>query len=98
MRSWVKNLHNGVLLSLYIQPGASSNKVSGVHGQRLKIKIKAQPHDGEANEGLIEFLSDLFKVSKSKLHLVRGESSRQKDIMVELPHDEVLTLLQGLLK
>lgn len=98
MRPWVKNLHNGVLLSLYIQPAAASNRVSGVHGQRLKIKIKARPQDGEANEGLIEFLSDIFKVSKSKLHLVRGESSRQKDILVELPLEEVLTLLQGLLK
>jgi uncharacterized protein (TIGR00251 family) len=98
MKSWAKNLHNGVLLNLYIQPGAASNKVSGIHGERLKIKIKAQPQDGEANEGLIEFLSDILKVSKSKLHFVRGESSRQKDILVELPLEEVLILLQGLLK
>lgn len=98
MKSWAKNLHNGVLLNLYIQPGAASNKVAGIHGERLKIKIKAQPQDGEANEGLIEFLSDILKVSKSRLHLVRGESSRQKDILVELPLEEVLILLQALVK
>ena len=98
MKSWAKNLHNGVLLNLYIQPGAASDKVSGVHGERLKIKIKARPQDGEANEGLIEFLSDILKVSKSRVHFVRGESSRQKDVLVELPLEEVLTLLQALLK
>ena len=71
MKSWAKIHHNGVLMNLYIQPGAALN---------------------------IEFLSEVLNVSKSKLHLLRGESSRQKDILVELPLEEVLIWLQVLLK
>lgn len=98
MNSWLKNHPKGTLLLLYIQPGASSNEVSATHGERLKVKIKAPPRDGEANAGLISYLSEILKVSKAKIFLVRGESSRQKDILVELPLEKVTILVQELLK
>jgi uncharacterized protein (TIGR00251 family) len=98
MESWLKNHPKGTVLLLHIQPGASRTELSGLHGDRLKIKIKSPPRDGEANSGLIEFLSDFLKISKSKIFLIRGESSRQKDLLVELPYDKVVILLQELLK
>lgn len=93
MNSWLKKHERGTLLRLYIQPGASRSELSGVHGERLKVKIKAPPRDGEANEALIEFFSEVLKVPKAKIFLVRGESSRQKDLLVELSSDKVFTLL-----
>ena len=97
MESWLKNHQKGTLLLLYIQPGASSNQLSGTHGDRLKVKIKAAPRDGEANEGLIDYLVEVLKISKAKIFLIRGESSRQKDLLVELSLEEVLILLRELL-
>lgn len=94
MNSWLKKHEKGTILRLYIQPGASKSELSGVHGERLKVKIKAPPRDGEANEALIEFLSEILKVPKAKIFFVRGESSRQKDLLVELSSDKVFTLLQ----
>jgi uncharacterized protein (TIGR00251 family) len=90
MENWIRPHEKGATLRLYIQPGASKNEVSGVHDDRLKIKIKAPPRDGEANEGLIEFLSEVLKISKKKIFLIQGESSRQKTILVELSLEEVL--------
>jgi uncharacterized protein (TIGR00251 family) len=98
MESWIKNHPNGSVLLLHIQPGASRTELSGLHGDRIKVKIKAPPRDGEANSSLIEFFSELLKISKSKIFLIRGESSRQKDLLVELPMDKMVTLLQELLK
>ncbi len=98
MYSWIKNHPRGTLLQLYIQPGASSSEISGIHGDRLKVKIKAPPRDGEANEELIRCLSEIFKISKSGIFLIRGESSRQKDLLLELSPDKVTILLQELLK
>lgn len=89
MVSWIKEHSKGSTLSLYIQPGASKSEISGEHGGRLKIKIKARPVDGEANENLIEFLAEVLKISKAKIHLISGESSRQKVILVELSPNEV---------
>lgn len=93
MNSWLKKHEKGSILRLYIQPGASNSEISGVHGDRLKVKIKAPPREGEANEALIEFFSDLLKLPKLKIHFIRGESSRQKDLLLELSADKVITLL-----
>ena len=97
MESWSRNHPKGTLLLLYIQPGASSNKLAGTHGERLKVKIKAAPRDGEANEGLIDYFAEILKIPKSKIFLIRGESSRQKDLLVELPLEELLIFLRELL-
>lgn len=85
MKTWITEKEHGLLLNLYIQPGASKNMIAGEYGEpaRLKIKIKSPPVDGAANEELINFLSQLFGLSKSQIHLVRGETSRQKDIFLE---------------
>lgn len=90
MEPWIKAHENGSTLSLYIQPGASKNEVSGLHDGRLKIKIKSPPRDGEANKGLIEFLAEVLEIPKKKIFLIQGESSRQKTILVELSPKDVL--------
>lgn len=92
MSSWLKKHPKGTLLALYIQPGASSDSFAGLFAERLKVKLKARPKDGEANAGLLEFLSEALNVSKTKIHLIRGESSRQKDLLVELPPEKILIL------
>lgn len=92
--NWIKSHKEGCIVLLYIQPGASENLISGVHGERLKVKVKAPPRDGEANEALIEFLAKVLKISKSGICFVRGESSRNKDLFIELPLEKVVTLLK----
>ncbi len=86
---WLKPHSKGVVLALHIQPGAKKSELVGEHGDRLKIKIKAPPVEGEANDALIEFLAGFLNVPKSRVHLMSGESSRQKMILVELPIEEV---------
>ena len=90
---WIKPHSSGSMIKLYILPGASVSCLSGLHGERLKIKIKAPPRDGEASEELIEFLAGILKMNKSGIHLLRGESSRNKDLLIELPPDKVINLL-----
>lgn len=93
MVTWIRPHPKGSTISLYIQPGAAKSEVSGEYDGRLKIKIKARPVDGEANAGLIEFLAEILKISKAKIHLISGESSRQKVILVELSPEEVEVLI-----
>lgn len=97
MKSWLKNHQKGTVLQLYIQPGAATNQVAGIHGERLKVKIKAPPVDGAANEGVIDYFSEILMIPKAKIFLIRGESSRQKDLLVELSPEKVIFLLQELL-
>lgn len=93
MPIWLTASGKGSRLCLYIVPGTAQTQISGDYNGRLKIKLKAPPQDGEANACLIEFLSKIFKISKKKIHLLSGERSRQKVVLIELSPDTLLTLL-----
>ncbi len=81
---YLKQTSEGVLLYCLIAPRASVTELAGVHGDppRLKIKLKAPPVDGAANEALIAFLSKHFKVPKSKIEIVSGHAAKQKTVLI----------------
>jgi len=85
---------DGTLLRLYIQPGARKSGWDKVFDDRQKVKIKAPPRDGEANEELISFVAKSFALAKSKVSLVRGNTSRQKDLYLELDYEEALLIFK----
>jgi uncharacterized protein (TIGR00251 family) len=72
----------GTLLRLHIQPKASKTAIIGKHGDRLKIAIKSPPVDGKANAELCKFIAKSCRVPKSAVQILRGESCRQKDILI----------------
>jgi hypothetical protein len=77
---------NGVLiLNLHVQPKASKDEWCGLHGDRLKLRIKAPPVDGKANQYLLKFIAGEFAVSKSACKLISGESGRDKRIAIHAP-------------
>jgi uncharacterized protein len=83
MASYLKSAPNGVLIKVHVQPRARINKIGGSHGDRLKIRLKAPPVDDKANEALCQFLADKFQVSKGRVSIVSGKTSRQKTVLVE---------------
>ncbi|MNL74019.1 hypothetical protein D3C87_1995710 [compost metagenome] len=55
----------------------------GPHNGALKIKLTAPPVDGKANECLIEFLSDTLNVPKRAVHILKGDTGRNKVVEVD---------------
>lgn len=96
MKTYIEEKENGILLKLYIQPGASKNQFAGEFGDplRLKIKIKSPPVEGAANKELIKYLSKQLNTSKSKLVLIRGETSRNKDLFIESSGQKCLEIVR----
>jgi uncharacterized protein (TIGR00251 family) len=80
------NLHDGkagAAIAVRVTPRASRNKIAEILPDgTIKIHIAAPPVDGEANEKLIEFLSDVLHIAKSRLEIVAGVSGRDKLISV----------------
>jgi uncharacterized protein (TIGR00251 family) len=72
----------GVVFKATIQPKAARNEVVGLKGDTLKIRLTAPPVHGAANKMCIDFLAKSLKVKKSDLAIVRGQSSRTKQILV----------------
>ena len=79
---FLKRTPNGCQLSVCVQPGASRSEVAGLHGAELKVRVKAPPVDGKANEALLACLAKLFRVKRSQCELLRGETSRSKTVFV----------------
>lgn len=72
-------------LNLHVQPKAGKDEWAGLHGDRLKLRVKAAPIDGKANQQLIMFVADQFGVSKSACKLITGESGREKRVAITSP-------------
>lgn len=77
--------NDDLLLSIKVQPRASKDELAEILGDSLKIRITAPPVDGAANKHLIAFLANVFKVSKSHVTLMSGETGRDKRLRVHAP-------------
>ncbi len=78
----VRDTAQGAQFALRVQPRASRNAFAGVMGDAIKLAITAPPVDGKANEAVIAYLSDVFRVPKSGIVIVSGETGRNKLIAI----------------
>jgi uncharacterized protein (TIGR00251 family) len=89
----------GSALAVRVTPRASRNEiVELLEDGTIKVRIAAPPADNEANEALVNFLSEILGVPKSKLDIVAGASGRDKliavmDMDVVTAHQRILAHL-----
>jgi uncharacterized protein len=76
----VQAVAGGVRVAVRVQPRASDNRVVGVHGDALKVRLSAPPVDGAANEALRELLSETFGIPVRAVTIVSGTGSRTKTV------------------
>lgn len=80
----IQDSAEGVLLTIHVQPNASSrSNYVGLHGNALKIRIASPPVDGAANEALCRFLSEQLAVPISQVIIRAGHGARRKRVLVK---------------
>lgn len=89
----IKETKDGLIVNIKISPNSKKNEIIN-EGDFTKIKIKAQPIDGKANKALIEFLSKNFKIPKTSIKILKGETSKEKTILFETQDEEKITKLK----
>jgi len=78
-----------------VQPKASRDQVVGYRGGVLQLRVTAPPDKGRANAAVVALLADALGVAKSRVRIVRGQSSRDKVLAVEsLTQEDVRGLLE----
>lgn len=70
-------------IAVQITPSASKNEVIGMQNDVLRIKISAPPVKGKANKELIDYLSHLLGISKDRLDIIKGHTSKNKLISID---------------
>jgi uncharacterized protein (TIGR00251 family) len=86
----------GVCLAVKVQPRASRNEIGEAVGSELKIKVTAPPVDSAANEALVKFLAEKLNCARGRVHILRGHSSRHKQVLIEkIPPEEIVRRLSA---
>ena len=80
--AFVRESPRGAVLSLRVVPRSSSNAVAGIHGDVLKVRVTAPPVDSAANAEVTRFLAEVLGVTRGSVVLLRGDTSRQKQVLV----------------
>lgn len=70
-------------LALRVTPGARSEAITVEIG-RLSVKVRAKPQDGAANDAVIALVAKALGLAPSRIELLRGATSRSKQLRVEL--------------
>lgn len=65
-----------------VKPRARIASVEKLEGQNYIVSVKSLPIKGKANKEVIEVLANYFKVSKSKVNILKGETGRIKIIEI----------------
>ena len=73
-----------MLLNIKVIPKSSLNKITKCEDGSLKIKLTSPPVDGEANKKFIELLSKEYKVAKTKIRIVKGETGKNKVVEIDI--------------
>lgn len=70
-------------IALKVIPGSKQNLYKE-EGGVVKVYLMAPPVDGKANVALVKFLAKHFDVNTSRISILKGLTSRNKIVDVEL--------------
>lgn len=89
----LKETKDGFILIIKISPNASKNEIIKTD-DGVKLKITTQPVEGKANKAVIEYLSKTFKIPKTSFEIVKGETSKEKTVLIKSKDEEKLQKLK----
>ncbi|HYD47765.1 MAG TPA: DUF167 domain-containing protein [Terriglobales bacterium] len=72
-------------LEILVQPRARRNELVGWQGAALKLRVTAPPVEGAANHAVIQLIASVLAISKSRVRLARGDTSRTKLLEIDGP-------------
>jgi len=91
----IRETKEGLIINLKISPNAAKNDIlkdeTGV-----KIKLTAQPIEGKANKALLEFLSKKLKIPKTSIEIIKGETSKDKTLLIKVADGDKISDIKKL--
>lgn len=85
-QSLARRRDDGIIIPVRLTPKSSEDAVTGVEmtpdGPVLKVKLRALPENGKANQAAIALLAKWLDQPKASINLVTGAKSRWKQFFV----------------
>ena len=73
-----------IILKIKVKPNARKAKIVKKKDDYWKIKVKASPIEGKANQELMKVLADEFNVPLLNVEIKKGLKSREKIVRITL--------------
>lgn len=73
--------HEGAEIAVRVTPKASRDRIVVEEGQ-IRVYVTTVPEDGKANAAVQKLLAKALGIPKSRLTLIRGQTSRDKAFRV----------------
>lgn len=83
----IRDTEQGLIIKVKIVPNSSKNDLI-LEEEFIKVKVTAQPIENKANKALIEFLSKQFKIPKTSIEILKGDTSKEKTILFKTYDEE----------
>ncbi len=81
------------VLTVAVQPNARQTAPTGLHEGALRLKLAAQPIEGQANAALTAWLARELGLAKRDVRLRRGAAARHKQVEIDAPAARVCAWL-----
>ena len=75
----------GSLLRVAVVPNARRTGADGLHDGALRVRLAAQPVEGQANARLLAWLAAELGCARRAVRLQRGDAARRKAVEIDLP-------------
>ncbi|PHJ21688.1 family cog1872 domain-containing protein [Cystoisospora suis] len=89
---FLRAVDGGVTIAVHAKPGAKQAGITSVDDQtsgQLGVQIDSPAREGEANERLCEYLSEVLDVKKRQVSLQSGHKARDKVVFIETSQSPV---------
>ncbi|WBU65658.1 DUF167 domain-containing protein [Paracoccus aerodenitrificans] len=73
----------GTSFDVRVTPKAGANRITSDDSGMLRVQVTAVPENGKATAAVIRLLAKAIGIPKSRLILIRGETSRDKSFRVD---------------
>jgi hypothetical protein len=86
-----------------VTPKSASARIGGIgedaQGRAfLRVHVRQAPEKGKANEAVVKLIAKAWRLPKSAIEVVSGESDRNKTIAIAGEPDALMVRLEALLK
>lgn len=75
--------HPGREMATRVTPKASRDRIAEGEDGTLRVHVTAVPEDGKANEAVRKILAKSLGLAKTRLVLIRGQTSREKVFRID---------------
>lgn len=69
---------SSLFMMLRVKPNAKRDSITGIDSEAIGLSISEPPKDGQANEGICEFVAEILNRKKYDVSIAKGHKSHTK--------------------